>query len=326
MQGNILTGNEDCLYLNVYTPPLDAIKKASGKLPVMVYIHGGGWTMGSGTPDLYGPEYFLEHDVILVVGNYRLGALGFLSTETTKFPGNYGLKDQLEVLKWIKQHISSFGGNPDSVTIFGESAGGASVSHHLQSHQSKSFFHRAIQQSGTIFNNWALSFRKGDVAENTLQLATHFECDVKNNDWTKIIECLRKVDALEMAKSETLFFEWLHYPGCPFKPVLETKHSKAFIDHIPHTTGVNSLDIPILMGIVSNEGLLATAPILGNPDLLKEFQSKASELLPLMFAYRHLKPEEQKQVTTQIEQFYFKDGHTYDKSNHKNFTDVSLVY
>lgn len=325
MQNNILTGKEDCLYLNVYTPPLDSIKKASGKLPVMVFMHGGGWTMGSGAPDLYGPEYFLEQDVVLVVGNYRLGALGFLSTETTEYPGNYGLKDQLETLKWVKQHISSFGGNPESVTIFGESAGGASVSYHLQSPQSKGLFHRAIQQSGTLFNPWAYPPSKGNAAKNALKLATLFECDVEGEDWTKIIECLRKVDSIEMAKSEDAFYEWLSYPICPFRPVVEPSHSKAFIDHLPRETGVNSLDIPVLMGIVADEGLLGTAPIIANPDFLTGFQAKASESLPLILNYFRLKPEQQQQVTTEIESFYLKNGHTYDQSNHRNFTDVSSL-
>ncbi|KAL5279767.1 CES5A.2 family protein [Megaselia abdita] len=102
-------GNEDCLFLNIYTSPLEVIKK-SGNLPVMVWIHGGGWIVGSGNRDSYGPEFFLDHDIILVTGNYRLGALGFLSSETTEYPGNNALKDQLEMLKWVKEHIHSFGG------------------------------------------------------------------------------------------------------------------------------------------------------------------------------------------------------------------------
>ncbi|KAL5279764.1 CES5A.2 family protein [Megaselia abdita] len=322
MQGSILTGNEDCLYINVYTPPLDAIKKASGKLPVMVYIHGGGWSMGSGAPELYGPEYFMEHDVILVIGNYRLGALGFLSAETVEYPGNYGLKDQLEILKWVQNHISSFGGDKDSVTIFGESAGGGSVSHHLQSPKSKGLFHRAIQQSGTIFNPWAYPKNKGDAAKNALKLANLFKCDVEGENWTTIIECLRKIDALELAQAEPAFYEWLAYPSCTFAPVLEPEHPEAFLDHLPRDTGVNSLDIPVMMGIVSDEGLLGTAPFLGIPDLLKELQSKATEMLPMMFFYRHLKPEQQTLVTKEIEGFYLKNGHSYEKSNHRNFTDL----
>uniref|UniRef100_T1H0G8 Carboxylic ester hydrolase n=1 Tax=Megaselia scalaris TaxID=36166 RepID=T1H0G8_MEGSC len=117
-------GNEDCLFLNVYTPPLENITNSG--LSVMVWYHGGAWFAGSNNHLFYGPEYILDHDIILITVNYRLGALGFLSSETLDCPGNFGLKDQVEALRWVKEHISSFGGNPNDVTIFGESAGGAS--------------------------------------------------------------------------------------------------------------------------------------------------------------------------------------------------------
>uniref|UniRef100_T1GMR6 Carboxylic ester hydrolase n=1 Tax=Megaselia scalaris TaxID=36166 RepID=T1GMR6_MEGSC len=141
---------------------------------------------------MYGPSYILEKDVILVAGNYRLGSLGFLSSETLDCPGNFGLKDQVEILKWVKQHISSFGGNPNSVTIFGESAGGASVGYHLQSLRSKGLFHKAIQQSGTIFNPWSYPYRSGEAANKTLTLASMLGCQDKENNWKNIINCLKK--------------------------------------------------------------------------------------------------------------------------------------
>lgn len=324
MQGAILTGNEDCLFLNVYTPPIDVIKK-SGPLPVMVYFHGGGWSMGSGSSYFYGPQYILEHDVILVMGNYRLGPLGFISTETSEFPGNYGLKDQVEVLKWVQEHIKTFGGNPQSVTIFGESAGAGSVGHHLQSPQSKGLFHKAIQQSGTIFNMWAYPSPKGKASSNALKLAKVFNCDSEGENWTKIMDCLRKVDALELASKETEFVEWLNYPSCPFHPVIEPKHPEAFLDHLPRETGLTSLDIPVLMGLVADEGLLLSASMLNNEQFLTAFKDKVSEMFPLMFNFNHLSSATQKKISDEIEKFYFKNGHNYDKLNHRNLTDVSIL-
>lgn len=103
----------------------------------MAYIHGGGWLTGDGNRGTYGPEYLIDYDVILVTINYRLGPLGFLSTEDKVAPGNYGLKDQQLALKWIKKNIKYFGGNSDSITIFGQSAGGASVNYHLLSKGSR---------------------------------------------------------------------------------------------------------------------------------------------------------------------------------------------
>lgn len=93
------------------------------KLPVMVFIHGGGWISGHGGISLYGPGYLLEHDVVLVSFNYRLGVLGFLSLEDKECSGNFGLKDQVMLLKWVRNEIDKFGGDPASVTIFGNSAG-----------------------------------------------------------------------------------------------------------------------------------------------------------------------------------------------------------
>ncbi|KAK3926001.1 Esterase FE4 [Frankliniella fusca] len=94
-------------------------------LPVMVWIHGGAFLTGSGW--MYGPEFILDKDVILVSFNYRLGVLGFLSTGDDVIPGNFGMKDQVQLLRWVRDNIVAFGGDPGQVTIFGESAGGASV-------------------------------------------------------------------------------------------------------------------------------------------------------------------------------------------------------
>lgn len=114
-------GNEDCLFLNVYTQSI------IGRRPVMVWIHGGAFILGSGDDAMYGPDYFVTEDVVYVTLNYRLGILGFLSTGDRHAPGNYGMKDMVLALKWIKANIVHFGGDPDNITVFGESAGGVSV-------------------------------------------------------------------------------------------------------------------------------------------------------------------------------------------------------
>ncbi|XP_059057542.1 juvenile hormone esterase-like [Achroia grisella] len=147
----LIPGSEDCLYLNVYSPDI----KPSKPLPVMVWIHGGGFMSGSGNDDLYGPEFLVRHGVILVTFNYRLEVLGFLSLDTEEVPGNAGMKDQVAALRWVKSNISNFGGDPENITIFGESAGGASVSYHLISPMSKGLFKRAIAQSGTTLCPWS---------------------------------------------------------------------------------------------------------------------------------------------------------------------------
>jgi para-nitrobenzyl esterase len=142
--------SEDCLYLNVWTP---VSSKAKSKLPVMVWIHGGGFTGGSGSsPQNFGNE-FAKQGVVLVTINYRLGRLGFFAHPalSKEFPdelkGNYGYMDQIAALKWIKKNIAAFGGNPNNVTIFGFSAGGVSVHSLLTIPAAKGLFHKAIGES-----------------------------------------------------------------------------------------------------------------------------------------------------------------------------------
>ncbi|MEM7476691.1 MAG: carboxylesterase family protein [Planctomycetota bacterium] len=144
--------NEDCLYLNVWTPK----EKPAEKLPVMVWIHGGGLRSGSGSLKNYDGEEFAKRGVVLVTINYRLGALGYfahpeLSKESSEgVSGNYGFLDQIAALKWVQRNIEAFGGDKDRVTIFGESAGGTSVFVLGASPLAKGLFHRSILQSAWL--------------------------------------------------------------------------------------------------------------------------------------------------------------------------------
>ncbi|XP_036344645.1 esterase B1-like [Rhagoletis pomonella] len=150
---NKVEGAEDCLYLNVYTKKLTSSKP----LPVMVFIYGGSFCMGAANRDLYGPDYFMMEDVVLVTFNYRLDSLGFLSLRdpSLKVPGNAGLKDQVLALKWVKKYIAHFNGDPTNVTLFGESAGAASTHLLMLSEQGRDLFKRTIAMSGTALNFWA---------------------------------------------------------------------------------------------------------------------------------------------------------------------------
>jgi len=145
--------SEDCLYLNIWTPA----KSTGEKLPVMVWIHGGAFTGGSGTVPLYDGEEICKKGIVYVTINYRLGVFGFLAhPELTaesplKTSGNYGILDQIEALKWISRNIMAFGGDPGNVTIAGQSAGSFSVNAIMISPFAKGLFHRAIGQSGGMF-------------------------------------------------------------------------------------------------------------------------------------------------------------------------------
>lgn len=140
--------SENCLYLNVWTTAA-----AGEKRPVMVFVYGGGWTIGSASLPLYGGEALAGKGAVVVSFNYRVGALGFfahpeLTAEAGGASGNYGLMDMIAALAWVKANIAAFGGDPANVTLYGQSAGSIGISLLEASPQAKGLFHRAIGQSG----------------------------------------------------------------------------------------------------------------------------------------------------------------------------------
>ena len=143
--------SEDCLFINVWRPEGAT---AAAKLPVMVWIHGGGFVFGSGAQPTYSGEPFARQGVVVVTINYRLGRFGFFAfpgltaEHRREVKGNYGYLDQIAALQWVRRNIAAFGGNAGNVTIFGESAGGVSVHTHLTSPMSRGIFDKAIIQSG----------------------------------------------------------------------------------------------------------------------------------------------------------------------------------
>jgi len=150
---------EDCLHINVWTPA----KNRRARLPVMVFIHGGGFSNGSAAMPLYGGERLARRGVIVVSFGYRLGPLGFLALPelTRESPshasGDYGFLDQIAALKWVKRNIAAFGGDPARVTVFGQSAGAMSISLLMASPQAKGLFEGAIGESGGVFEPLALA-------------------------------------------------------------------------------------------------------------------------------------------------------------------------
>jgi len=145
-------GTEDCLHLAVFTPELPTAD-SNPKLPVMVYIHGGSFMLGGYIGA--GPGKLLERDMIIVAMQYRVGPLGFMCLPDDEIAGNMGLLDQNLALKWVHDHITYFGGDPDRVTIMGESAGSASVTYHMLSPLSQPYYNQAIAESGSALSSWA---------------------------------------------------------------------------------------------------------------------------------------------------------------------------
>lgn len=145
--------SQDCLYLNVWTPKSDRARR-----PVLVWIHGGAFVLGSGSTGLYsGARLAARGDVVVVTINYRLGALGFLCWNGVhdgrdRPPANLGIRDQIAALEWVRENIEAFGGDPGNVTVFGESAGAMSIGTLLGVPSARGLFHKAILQSGAAHN------------------------------------------------------------------------------------------------------------------------------------------------------------------------------
>lgn len=236
--------SEDCLYLNVYAP-----KPRPQAAAVMVWVFGGGFYSGSATLDVYDPRILVsEENVIYVAMQYRVASLGFLFFDNGDVPGNAGMFDQLMALQWIHDNIHFFGGNPQNVTLFGESAGAVSVSLHLLSPLSRNLFNQAIMESGSATAPWAIISREESVLRG-FRLAEAVGCPHSPADITETIECLRNKNASELVENE-----WGTLGICefPFVPTIDG----AFLDELPAKSMAmnNFKKTNILMGSNTEEG------------------------------------------------------------------------
>ncbi|KAH9368412.1 acetylcholinesterase-1-like [Haemaphysalis longicornis] len=202
---------EDCLYLNVWTPSRECVLGKSSCVPktVIVYFYGGTFSFGGSGWDWYdGKELSARGDIIMVSMNYRVGPMGFFHSGTSHSSGNAGLHDQLLAMKWVKENIRHFGGDPNDVTLVGQSAGAISIGLHLVSPLSKGLFKRIIMESGSPYFRIADNTREGP--HKVEKLARALSC--AGNDMTieshmaEMVDCLRKIDGKELLiMSNTIF-------------------------------------------------------------------------------------------------------------------------
>ncbi|XP_078608506.1 carboxylesterase 1D-like [Branchiostoma floridae x Branchiostoma japonicum] len=205
------TTNEDCLTLNVETPSL----QKNAVLPVLLWLHGGGLFAGAGGMWPYA-SLAAHQDVVVVTINYRLGPLGFLSTGDENAPGNFGLLDQVQAMRWVQENIRNFGGDPDRVTIFGTSAGGASVCYHVVYPLSKGLFQRAISQSGVCIDS-----HNPKPLERAAMFAEDLGCDTEHT--ASMVTCLRQKSSDELLAGHRRLQMKLRRQGVlfPFVPVID---------------------------------------------------------------------------------------------------------
>nr|AJP62547.1 carboxylesterase [Oxya chinensis] len=296
-------GDEDCLFLNVYTPQMPS-ESEGGVKPVMVWIHGGGYTVGSGNSDMYGPDYLLNHDVVVVTLNYRLGVLGFMSTGDSVVTGNMGLKDQVMALRWVKENISAFGGDADNITIFGESAGSRACHLHVLSPMAKGLFHRAICQSSVAFRGSLNT----PVAERTFRLARHLGLK-EGASSQELLDFMREVPA------RTLVEQMLHcrsekdkilQESFPIRPTLEPAGAEDTLvseDPADIIASGSFTPVPIVFGVTSQEGYLYGS-VLGKQDAWRGLNANMELLVPGAAAKT---PDERRTATQEVRRFYLGD-------------------
>uniref|UniRef100_A0A182KE47 Carboxylic ester hydrolase n=1 Tax=Anopheles christyi TaxID=43041 RepID=A0A182KE47_9DIPT len=278
-----LFGTEDCLYLNVFVPVLELRDAAA--LPVMMYIHGGAYSAGSAQTELRDPARFMSsRQVIVVTIQYRLGVFGFFSTGDRAAPGNFGMKDQVLALRWIRKNIRAFGGDPERVTIFGDSSGGASVQFHLLSPLSRGLFHRAVSISGSAVSLWSVPIESPvTLARAQAKALGILEADVMPTD--ELVEQLREVDAIELVRSTEQLKVWDIHPITLYHPVVEPpEEPEPFLAEDPRAAWRRGAyaSVPWMTGSIPTDGSFVSQTIYKNDSLVEELNAKFVQLLPLI--------------------------------------------
>ncbi|XP_077378961.1 bile salt-activated lipase-like [Festucalex cinctus] len=253
-------GSPDCLYLNIFVPQGHTL---SSNLPVMVYLFGGAFLLGASDDlavlgdSLYdGKEMAQRGNVIVVTANYRVGTLGFLSSGDARLPGNYGLWDQHAAISWVRRNIGAFGGNPDNITIFGQSAGAASVSFQMLSPRSRGLFRRAITQCGVALSPWAVQREPMPLVK---KIARKVGCYRSDEDI--MLTCLKmtdpvgltmagKIDIMQMM-GKGVVMDLLELAPVVDGDFLPDEPARLFHNaaHVDYMAGVNSMDGHIFAGV-----------------------------------------------------------------------------
>ena len=254
---------------------------------VIVWLHGGAFSRGSASPRDYGPERLLDRrDLVVVSLNYRLGALGFLTTGSAAAPPNLGLRDQQLALAWVRDNIRAFGGDPSRVTLAGQGSGATCVMAHLVSPLSAGLFQRAVAMSGVWGFHPFLDSRQEEGRYAAL-LAAELYCDEEDEDTgdsaeDAMIDCLRRRDAAAIVRAALKFQRYGHLPMA-FKPMQDSFLADPVLPEDPWTSGRPHQDVPLLIGANRDEGIVSLLPFLLNETLYGQLEGFDTEGPVLLF-------------------------------------------
>jgi len=334
-----LVGQEDCLYLDIYTnvyPGHETISKKKSQQPIVVMLHAGSYLAGSGASDLFTPDYLIENDVMMVNINHRLGAMGFLSTEDADLSGNFGIRDVIAALEWIRTHSWHFGGTNETLTLMGSGAGGTTT--HLLTlsplawgdsihNNENKLMARAISHSGTAYTPHAIA---RDAKAQAFKLALLNGCPPQSSS-AELKKCLQKVPADTLIGQTPSLFTWDEEP-LPFGPVIDSwMGANAVLPdepfHIIHAGNV--MQIPWLAGLNKDDGAFRVQDILEDASLVTQLNKDWDRYGPVML---HLTKEsclDPVAISRQIRDRYMK-GRPFGEHSGKEFvemmTDRFFVY
>lgn len=269
---------EDCLYLNVYVPD-----KVTSKTAVIVFIYGGAFSVGSASTLVFdGTTLATEENVIVVNFNYRLNLFGFLYMDHPDMDTNCGLMDQVLAMKWVRDNVASFGGDPDNITLMGHSAGSACVGLHMISNISRNYFNRGIMQSGSPVAEWVTQEKEENLAFGR-QLVEYYGCPDKDNV-SAVVRCLKEATTRDLMSNEPA----RDFDTSIFRPVIDGVFIREELSESMRKGDFKQTDI--LLGTNRNEAspfLVGLMPFVFSflSDSIKPYYEDFLQLVPETLRY-----------------------------------------
>ncbi|GLH00363.1 Venom carboxylesterase-6 [Gryllus bimaculatus] len=302
--------NEDCLFLNVYTTQLPTAR-TNPKRPVFLYIHMGGWYGNNARSDNHGPQYLADQDLVIVTFNYRLGALGFISTGDDVLTGNYAMKDQVAAMRWVQENIEAFGGDPNRVTLAGYSAGAAAVWFHLASPMSRGLFQQAMALSASINAQYDLTEDVRNPLELARRQAQVAGCTEVGTS-QQIKDCLMELPAQQisgvLAAGE--LFDWGIDPVLIWYPVVEkdTPGEEHFLTQNVQDIFLsgNFTQVPWITGRTRDEFDWRASTVFNDDSLRTDMNEHWDAVAPKAFMY--VTHENSDYISDQLREFYIHNG------------------